>query len=97
MKEYDYDAFIQLSLNFFERFKGKIKQLLGEKKEKEIIKEADELINEIVGKSKFDFENDLLYFSNKINETIKFHEENKDLFQLFPLIKRDTEILIDNI
>ena len=96
IKEYDYDAFMKFSLNFFERFKGKIKQLLGEKKEKEIIKEADELIKEMVGKSKYDFENDLLYCSNKINETIKFHEENKDLLQLFPLIKRDIEILIDS-
>ena len=96
IKEYDYDAFMKFSLNFFERFKGKIKQLLGEKKEKEIIKEADELIKEMVGKSKCDFENDLLYCSNKINETIKFHEENKDLLQLFPLIKRDIEILIDS-
>jgi hypothetical protein len=96
MKEYDYDVFMQISLNFFERFKGKIKQLLGEKKEKEIIKESDELIKEMVGKNKCDFENDLLYCTNKINENIKFHEENKDLLQLFPLIKRDIEILIDN-
>jgi len=96
IKEYDYDFFMKFSLNFFERFKGKIKQLLGEEKEKEIIKEADELIKEMVGKSKCDFENDLLYCSNKINETIKFHEENKELLQLFPLIKRDIEILIDN-
>ena len=69
--------------------------MLGDKKEKEIIKEIEKLLKNNIGKNKSDLEKEKFIFIKLLNEAIIFHENYKNLFLLFPMIKNDINDLID--
>ena len=94
-KVYNYEDFINFSNTFYEKNKNKIKELLGDKKEKEIIKEIEKLLKNNIGKNKSDLEKEKLIFMKLLNEAIIFHENYKNLFLLFPMVKNDINDLIN--
>ena len=94
-KENNYEDFIKFSNDFFEKNKNKIKALLGDKKANEIDKEIEKLIKSNIGKNKSDIEKEKLTFIKLLDEAIMFHENYKNLFILFPMIKKDINNLID--